>query len=251
MNMSATESSTQGVFLSICAPAYNEEETIERVVRDWAQLIEGSGHTGEIVIGNDGSTDGTLEILQHLQRQFPFLVVVTLPQNAGYGAALSTAVSVSRGEYVLTLDSDGQFDAAEYVRLLDEMNRGGFDLVTGYRKQKKDRLTRVIADRAFKLMVQGLFGLPMKDPNCALKLFRGVTARALKADARGFPTPTELLVKAQTLGYRIGEMPITHRERAGGTTKLRALRTSWQMLLFLLFLKYKLVLYRARIVNAL
>ena len=249
--MSAPQPTSEDVFLSICAPAYNEEETIERVVREWARIVEASGKRCEIVVGNDGSTDRTLPILQRLQRELPFLVVVTLPHNAGYGAALSAAVSASRGEYVLTLDADGQFDAGEYVGLLDQMNRGGFDLVTGYRDQKKDRWSRVLADRAFKLLVEQLFSLHTKDPNCALKLFRGTTVRGLKVDARGFPTPTELLVKAQTLGYRIGEIPITHRERVGGTTKLKALRTSWQMLLFLLFLKYKQVLYRAKIVNSL
>jgi len=249
--MRTAESIDKGLFLSICAPAYNEEETIERVVHEWAQTIEASGRSCEIVIGNDGSTDSTLRILERLQQQYPFLIVVTLPRNAGYGAALSTAIAASRGEYVLTLDSDGQFDASEYERLLEEMNRGDLDLVTGYRRHKADRATRIVADRAFKLLVTGLFGLPMRDPNCALKLYRGMTARSLTVDARGFPTPTELLVKAQTLGYRIGEVPITHRERAGGTTKLKALRTSWQMLLFLLFLKYKQVLYRAKVLNSL
>ena len=249
--MPAAESTAPDLFLSICAPAYNEEDTIEPVVREWAQTIDASGQPCEIVIANDGSTDGTLQILERLQQEYPFLVVVTLPRNAGYGAALSTAVAASRGEYVLTLDSDGQFDASEYDKLLKEMTRGSFDLVTGFRQQKKDRVTRVVADRAFKLMVEGLFALPLRDPNCALKLFRGGTARSLTVDARGFPTPTELLVKAKTLGYSIGEVPITHRERAGGTTKLRALRTSWQILLFLVFLKYKQVLYRAKILNSL
>ena len=72
----------------------------------------------------------------------------------------------------------------------------------------------------------------------------------LTVEARGYPTPTELLVRAQTLGYRIGETGITHYERAGGKTKLKALRTSWHMLLFLAYLKYKQILFKAKIINS-
>jgi glycosyltransferase involved in cell wall biosynthesis len=220
------------------------------VVRHWADVIGESGLPGEIVIGNDGSTDGTAGILQRLKGEIACLRVVDLPKNRGYGAALSAAVGASRGKYVLTLDTDGQVDAAEYPPLLAELERGGFDLVTGYRQQKRDRPMRVLADRAFNVLVRGLFGLRLRDTNCALKLIEGRAARDLKVDARGFPTPTELLVKAQTLGYRIGEVAITHHERAGGTTKLHAVRTSWQIALFLVYLKHKQILYRARILNS-
>jgi glycosyltransferase involved in cell wall biosynthesis len=248
--VAAAESSREEIFLSICAPAYNEEETIETVVRHFDDVLAEGKLPGEIVIGNDGSTDRTATILQSLQAELPRLRVVCLPENRGYGAALSAAVAASRGKYVLTLDSDGQFDAAEFPALLAELLRGGYDLVTGYRQEKQDRITRVLADRAFNMMVRGLFRLPLRDTNCALKLIDGQLARALKVEARGFPTPTELLVKAQTLGYHIGEVAITHHERAGGTTKLKALRTSWQMAVFLVYLKYKQILYRTRILNS-
>jgi hypothetical protein len=100
------------------------------------------------------------------------------------------------------------------------------------------------------LIVRALFGLRLRDSNCALKLLRGTVAGALKVEARGFVTPTEILIRAQALGHRIGEVPITHHERAGGTTKLRTLQTSWQILAFLAYLKLKLVLYRERVVNS-
>lgn len=239
------------VFLSICAPAYNEEQTIERVVRGWIEVARASGQQCEIVIGDDGSTDRTGTILIELQKEFPCIRVVTLPENRGYGAALSAAVRAARGQHVLTLDSDGQFDAAEYRGLLDEMNRGDFDVVTGYRRQKADRLSRVVADRTMNLIVRTLFGLRLRDTNCALKLLRGTVAHKLTVEARGFATPTEILIKAQALGHRIGEVPITHHERAGGMTKLNALQASWQILTFLAYLKLKLVLYRERVVNSL
>jgi dolichol-phosphate mannosyltransferase len=236
------------VFLSITAPAYNERENIENMVNYWQSVFAGDSISGEVVIGEDGSTDGTKDVLIKLQRRFGNLVVVDHAVNRGYGHALSSAIARSQGDYVLTIDSDGQFDAAEYRVLMAEMDKG-YDVVTGYRLRKQDSLLRVIADRVLNLIIRLLFRLPLRDTNCALKLFRGDVVRRLKIEARGYPTPTELLVRAQTLGYRIGEAGITHHERAGGATKLKAFRTSWHMLLFLAYLKYKQILFRLSIIN--
>jgi glycosyltransferase involved in cell wall biosynthesis len=239
---------TSTVLLSITAPAYNERENIEKMVAYWESIFSRDGIQGEIVIGEDGSTDGTKDILRELQTRFANLVVVDHAVNRGYGYALSSAIAQSRGDYVLTIDSDGQFDAGEYELLLGEMEKG-YDVVTGYRHRKQDRLLRVIADRVLNLIIRVLFRLPLRDTNCALKLFKGDVARRLTIEARGYPTPTELLVRAQTLGYVIGETGITHYERAGGRTKLKALRTSWHMLLFLAYLKYKQMLFRMNVIN--
>ena len=239
---------TLGVFLSITAPAYNERENIEHVIADWQNVFARDGIQGEVVIGDDGSTDGTKDVLPELQSRFDNLVVVDHPVNQGYGYALSSAIARSKGEYVLTIDSDGQFDAGEYTLLLAEMEKG-HEVVTGYRRRKQDNLLRVIADRVLNLIIRVLFRLPLRDTNCALKLFKGDVARRLTIEARGYPTPTELLVRAQTLGYRIGETGITHLERAGGTSKLKAFRTSWHMLLFLGYLKYRQLLFKAKVIN--
>lgn len=240
---------TSGIFLSIIAPAYNEREIIEKVVTDWENVFIRDGIQGEIVIGDDGSTDGTKDILRALQAKFDNLVMVDNPVNRGYGYALSSAIARCRGDYVLTIDSDGQFDAGEYTLLLTEMNKG-YDIVTGYRRRKRDQLLRVVADRVLNGMIRAWFHLSLRDTNCALKLFKGDVARRLTIEARGYPTPTELLVRAQTLGYRIGEAGITHYERAGGASKLKAFRTSWQMLLFLAYLKYKQALFKANVINS-
>nr|MBC7244100.1 glycosyltransferase family 2 protein [Chloroflexota bacterium] len=240
---------SSNIFLSITAPAYNERENIEKLVTYWEDIFARDGIQGEIVIGEDGSTDGTKDILRDLQRKFDNLIVVDHAVNQGYGYALSSAIARSRGDYVLTIDSDGQFDAAEYALLLAEMQKG-YDVVTGYRRHKQDQPLRVIADRVLNLIIRVLFRLSLRDTNCALKLLRGDVARRLTVEARGYPTPTELLVRAHTLGYRIGEVGITHYERAGGKTKLKALRTSWHMLLFLIYLKYKQMLFRAKIINS-
>jgi len=240
---------TAGVFLSITAPAYNECEIIEKVVTSWQDVFTRDGIAGEIVIGEDGSTDGTKGVLRALQATQANLVVVDHPANRGYGYALSSAIARSRGEFVLTIDSDGQFEAGEYKLLLDKL-RQGYDVVTGFRQRKQDSALRVFADRVLNAIIRVLFRVRLRDTNCALKLFKGDVARRLTVEARGYPTPTELLVRAQTSGYRIGEVGITHMERAGGASKLKAFRTSWQMLLFLAYLKYKQMLFKANIINS-
>lgn len=234
--------------ISIAAPAFNEGESIAGVLTGWADALDRTGEAWEIVIANDGSTDGTAAALAELQRDMPNLVVVAEEQNHGYGYALNRAIAATRGELVMTLDSDGQFDAAEYPRLAAELAKG-YDMVTGWRRKKNDSPLRVVADRGLNLLVRTVFGLRLRDTNCAQKLLRGDLARRLRIEARGFPTPTELCVRAQTLGYRVGELDVPHYERAGGESKLRVVRTAWQMLLFLVYLKYRQCLYRWRIIN--
>jgi glycosyltransferase involved in cell wall biosynthesis len=236
--------------LSLCAPAYNEAEGIARVVAAWEETLAGLAVTAEIVITNDGSSDGTLDILRGLQQQFANLVVVDQQPNAGYGRAVANAIAHSRGRQVLTLDSDGQFDPGEYPSLAARLNEG-YDVVTGFRLRKRDKPARVLADRALNVIVRVMFGLPLRDTNCALKLWSGDVARSIPIEARGFPTPTEMLVKARALGRRIGEVGITHHPRLAGESKLKVVRTGWYFLLFLVYLRLKVTLYRWRVINSL
>lgn len=235
--------------LSLCAPAFNEEAGIAQVIGGWMQTIEKLGIDAEVVVTNDGSTDRTLAILRELQKQHARLVVVDQNPNGGYGRAVAAAIAQARGQQALTLDSDGQFDPAEYPRLLQKLNEG-YDVVTGYRLRKQDKPLRVLADRALNLLVRILFGLPLRDTNCALKLFRGDIVRALSIEARGFPTPTELLIKARARGYRIAEVGITHYPRLAGESKLKVVRTGWHFFVFLIYLRLKVWLFQARVITS-
>src|SRR3989304_2352150 len=174
---------TASVELSVVAPVYNEVEGIEEVVRYWAGILASSGLTFEIVLANDGSTDGTLLVLERLAAEMPFLKVVSYVPNRGYGHALKTAIRASSGEMVLTLDSDGQFDLGEYRKLLECSRTGGLEFVTGYRMKKADEVLRILADRGLNLIVRAMFGLRLRDTNCAMKLIRGNLARSLNMEA--------------------------------------------------------------------
>jgi len=239
------------IFLSVVAPVYNEEENIENVLRYWNDVLGAADFESEIVLTNDGSTDNTAGILASLQEEFPRLRVTSFEQNRGYGRALTSSIQASRGEWVVTLDSDGQFDLKEYKGLLEKALSEGLDGVTGYRKKKEDTPFRVFADRVLNLIVRTMFGVRFRDTNCAMKLIRGEFIRRVNIEARGYPAPTELTIKLCKLGARIGEMGITHMERQGGLSKLNPLGVSINFLKFLFYLRLRIYLYDKSIIHTL
>lgn len=234
--------------ISVVAPCFDEAEAIEAVVRGWSALLAEQAYPSEIVICDDGSTDDTPEILARLASELPRLVVVTLRPNGGYGRALAAAIAASRGEVIVTLDSDGQFDLGDGLELVRRLERDGLDCVTGYRRRKADGALRVAADRGLNRMVRAMFGIDLRDTNCALKAVRGDRLRALRIEARGYPTPTEVVLRLAAAGGTIGEAPVDHLERAAGQSKLRPFRTAWAMARFLLYLRSRLSLHRDGII---
>jgi glycosyltransferase involved in cell wall biosynthesis len=241
----------RAINLSVVAPVYNEEEGIEEVVRYWFKVLDTFPLASEIVLGNDGSTDRTLSILERLEQESSRLRHISYSPNRGYGYALKKAIQASKGEFVVMLDSDGQFDLADFTKLWNVLEKDKLDFVTGYRMKKKDNIFRVVADRSLNWIVRCMFGVKMRDTNCALKLIRGDLARGLNIEAKGYPTPTEITVKLLTLGARTGETGVTHSERLKGQSKLKFLRTSISMFRFLFYLRKKIKLYKAGILQTL
>lgn len=238
-------------YLSVVAPAYNEELIIEKVIKEWEYFIEKEKIDAEIVICNDGSTDKTGEVLKKLQKQYSNLIVCENKPNRGYGYALYNAIRQAKGQLIMTLDSDGQFDIRSFKTLHKELLAGNYDLVTGYRYKKRDSLSRVIADRGFNLIMRVLFGLQFKDTNCAQKLYRAEILKGITVESRGYPAPTEIMVKASERNIKIGEVPVVHYERKEGKTKLKLLKTSLDVFKLLVYLRIKLHAYRRKIINTL
>lgn len=234
--------------ISVAAPCFNEAESIAAVVAEWDGILSSIPRGSEIVLCNDGSTDGTGVILDQLRQRYPRLRVISFEQNGGYGRALSAAINATQGEYVVTIDSDGQFDLSDAMALLAELEDGDYDCVTGYRRAKRDSLFRVLANRGLNSLVQLMFSVKLRDTNCALKVAKGDVLRGLCLEARGYPAPTEIVLRLHARGRRIGEVGVIHRERLGGASKLHPWRTAWAMFRFLLYFRRKLKLFRQRII---
>jgi glycosyltransferase involved in cell wall biosynthesis len=203
----------------------------------------------EVLVVDDGSRDRTPAILDEMAGRMPWLRILHQPKNLGYGAAIKRGIAESRGRYVVTIDSDGQFDPADIPRLSRRLEADRLDCVTGYRPQKKDTLPRVVANQVYNWLVRMLIGIRFHDAQCALKIFRGEVIRSINTEARGFTFPTEILVKFINKGYGVGEEEITHLPRVTGASTIRFFRTSRIMFVFLLYMRFKLFLFRSGILN--
>lgn len=237
------------VVLSVVAPVYNEKDVIEEVVRYWFEVLKKNDISGEVVLGDGGSNDGTLEILQKLCKEYPNLIITHAPQPSGYGNALFSAIYASRGQYVVMLDSDGQFNLADFTSLLEKLQNDNLDTVTGYRIKKQDSFLRFFADRVLNVIVRVMFWINQKDTNCALKVFRGDIIRNVRIEARAWPTPTEIMIRLKAMGCKVGEVPVKHHRREGGETKLRVFKTGFEFFMFLIYMRLKLQLYRKMVIN--
>ncbi len=236
--------------ISILMPAFNEKQNVEITVRKCVETLKKLRISGEVIVTNDGSTDGTKEVLENLKKEISNLVVINHQTNLGYGAALYDAIKASKGDLVVTIDSDGQFDIAELPLLLGLYEKGN-KVVTGFRKEKKDSFIKVFANKCLVLLTNLMFGLNLKDANTAFKLFEGNLIRGLKIESRGYQTPTEIMVKLKTLGYEIAEVGITHSFREKGKSALGIIKTTYAMFSFLHYLRLKVKLFRKKIINSL
>jgi len=235
------------VQVSIVMPAFNEEGNIEKTVRDCLEELRKDNIQGEVIVTNDGSKDGTLKILERMNEEFDNFRYVDLEENFGYGGAMKKAIDVSRGAYVVTNDSDGQFDIGDLPKLMEKIEEG-YDCVTGYRAKKKDTLPRVVANWGYNLLVRILCGIKFTDAQCALKIFRGDIIRALPMEARGFTFPTETLVKMNHQGHNMTEIPVNHHFREAGESKVKFFKTVRIMFTFLLYIRFKLALLKAKVI---
>ena len=221
--------------ISVVAPAFNEAEGIADVVQKWISVLDERGEPWEIVITDDGSSDGTSQALAGLSDSR--VTTLRFEKNRGYGPALSSAIREAKGELIVTIDSDGQFDLNDAGGLIEMLRRENLDMVTGYRRKKEDTFMKVAGDRVLNLLVRLGFGLDLKDTNCALKVLTKDLSTKIRLEAVSFPTPTEMVVKARRADAKIGEHPVEHRARLAGKSKLSALGSGFDFLTFLVYLK--------------
>jgi len=238
--------------VAFCMPAYNEEAIIAETVRRCVAALRAAGLQGEVVVCNDCSRDRTGEILAGLQAEYPELRVITHEgQNQGYGAALRDAIRATDADWIATIDSDLQFAPEELERLVQAQATHGVDLVLGYRHRKQDALPRVVADRALNLIVRLLFGVRVRDCNCAYKLVKGDLLRRLSVESNGYSNPTETLLRLHLQGVRYVEAEVTHSKREAGASSLKFFRTAWNFWCFLWYFRKRVDCWQRGIIREL
>ena len=203
--------------LSVVIPLRDEQPTLEALFESIKQSCETSGLTFEVIFVDDGSQDGSLETMIHLARQDNRVRPIALPRNFGKAAALSTGFREARGRYVVTMDGDLQHDPAEIPHLLEVLQQG-YGLVSGWKRDRKDHLSRRIASRLFNWATRRLSHVELHDFNCGLKAYTRECAQSLAEVCYG-ELHRYLPVLANYRGYRVTEIEVNHRERTNGRSR--------------------------------
>lgn len=200
--------------LSLVFPAFDEEANVGPLLDAALDLAPRLAADFEIILVDDGSRDATALLAAERSRRDPRVRVVRHAVNRGYGAALRSGLREARGELVFVSDADLQFDLAELEHLLAHTR--SFDIVAGHRSPRRDPVGRRLIAGAWGLLVRALFGLRVRDIGCAFKVFRRPVIEAMPIASIGAFVNTEILVRAQAAGFRIHQMPVTHRPRRHG-----------------------------------
>jgi glycosyltransferase involved in cell wall biosynthesis len=213
-HMSSQKKSLQE--LSAFFPVYNEIENCEKMVERLSQVLPMVAETWEIIISDDGSTDGTAQLADHLAQKQKNVVAVHNAMNKGYGSALKLGFDTSRYNHIFFTDGDCQFDVGELPRLVECLDNA--DIVVGYRISRQDPLYRRIFAKSWNFLVCILFGLKgIRDLNCAFKIIPKKVIDSMNLRSEGAFITAELICKATYFGYRITEVGVKHLPQKKGT----------------------------------
>lgn len=207
--------------LSIVIPVQNEKNNIEPLFREIRDVLTRLAYPYEIIFVDDGSDDGSDKILEKLHLLYPWeIAVATLRRRYGKSMALSAAISVVRGEWILTMDGDGQDAPSEIPKLLEKMKEG-FDMVCGWREKRCDPPSKTVPSKLFNWGTRLVSGLPLHDFNCGFKCYKKEVLESISFYG-GLYRYLTLLVHQQ--GFAIAEVSVTHRPRINGRSKYGQLR---------------------------
>ena len=202
------------ISLSVFFPCYNEQDNVGRTTQRAVEVLEELGADFEIILVNDGSADETGVRADAIAAGDKRVRVVHHPQNMGYGAALQSGIKAARKELIFFTDGDGQFDIGEIKLLLPLIMQN--DIVCGYRLDRKDPLMRKLNGWMWTKLVNLLFGMNIRDIDCAFKLFRAEIFEGVKLSSGGALISAEILARAARRGFRIAEVGVHHYPRTAG-----------------------------------
>jgi glycosyltransferase involved in cell wall biosynthesis len=225
------------VELSVVIPIHNEAPGLERLYRELTETLTPGPWPYELLLVDDGSTDGSFEILSRLQAADPRVRVIQLRRSFGQTAAFAAGFAEARGRLIVTADGDLQNDPADIPTLVRHLDDGGFDIVCGWRRERKDPwLTRQLPSRVANRIISWATGVHLNDYGCSLKAFRAEVVKPLRlyGELHRF-----LPALASDMGVRIAERPVNHRPRVYGRSKYGLSRTI-RVLLDLVTVKFLL-----------
>ena len=208
--------------ISIVIPVYNESDSIKLLINEIFNVMESHNLPFELIIVNDGSDDNTIHVLENLSIEIKQLIVLNLRKNYGQTAALAAGFDNSNGDIIVTLDGDLQNDPRDIPKLITNLNEG-YDLICGWRFQRKDKLfNRRIPSKIANRLIGNVTGIHLHDYGCSLKAFKSEIIKDIKlyGELHRF-----LPVLANIEGAKIKEIKVNHRSRKYGQSKYGIDRT--------------------------
>ncbi len=209
--------------ISVVVPLYNEADNVLELHQQVTSVLAAVGRPFELVLVDDGSTDGTRAKLLELEQKDPRVVVVLLRRNFGQTAAFAAGFDHSRGDVVVTSDGDLQMDPADIPALVEKLEGEDLDMVCGWRRRRKDPLSKRIPSLFANRLISWATDVRLHDYGCSLKVMRGEIARGLRlyGEMHRF-----IPAVASWSGVRIAEVPVNHRPRTRGRSKYGIGRTT-------------------------
>src|SRR5688572_26164992 len=211
------------ISLTAFFPAYNDEHTIEKIVRTVVEEMRKVTDDFEVLVVNDGSRDSTPQILNRLCAELPFFRAIHHPENLGYGAALITGFTNARKDIIFYTDGDGQYDVREIHNLLTQM-RPNVDMVNGYKIKRSDPWYRILIGDLYRRTMRWAFRLSIRDVDCDFRLFRRHIFDKISLESRSGVICVEMAKKFQLAGFRMVEIPVSHYPRLHGSSEFFRVR---------------------------
>lgn len=230
--------------LSLVIPAYNEAAVIAQAVAEAEGALGQLFADFEILVVDDGSSDSTAATVRRSLATAPHTRLLKHKGNCGYGAALRTGFEAARFDLIAFTDADCQFDLLDLggmARLAENV-----PIVAGYRHDRKDTWRRRFFSWGYNVLARTMLGTRVRDCDCALKVFRREALVKLLPESRGFFVNAEMLTRARLRGFEVAEVPVTHRPRLGGESKVSLLEIPRTLRTMLAFWWWFLVLGRPR-----
>jgi dolichol-phosphate mannosyltransferase len=205
--------------LSVVLPAFNEEAALPEAIAQCGRLKEHLPGPLQVIVVDDGSTDGTAAVVGSLMPDRPWLQLQRHEGNLGYGVALRTGFAAATGTFVFFTDADNQFDVTEVAEHWSRLAE--LDMLAGYRVYRYDPLPRLVASWGYNRLVRLLFRVRVRDVDCSFKIMRRSRLDSIVLLSTDFFIDTELVARARKWNWRIGEVGVRHFPRRTGTTKVR------------------------------
>ncbi len=220
--------------LSVLLPVYNEEESLPSLYDKLVQALDGLGRTWEVILVDDGSRDKSWELLEGMAAKDKRFKCVRFVRNFGQTAALAAGIDFACGDIIIPMDADLQNDPVDIARLLEKLDEG-FDVVSGWRKDRQDELfTRLIPSWTANKIISVISGVRLHDYGCSLKAYR----REVIKDVRLYGEMHRFVpIYASWMGAKVSEIPVTHHARQFGVSKYGLSRT-FKVVLDLILVKF-------------